>query len=297
MSESDACPYHSLLRRILSENEETARGATEARPDRTGVGTLSVFGGMLMFDLRDSTIPFVTTKTLYYKSVILELLSFLRGETDATKVGSKIWDGNTTREFLDARGLTHYRVGDMGPMYGHSFRNFGARYKGCDRADLDGFDQIENLIQQIRTDPYSRRHVITTFDPSVVNRCVLMPCHGIAIQFYVRDAELSCSVYCRSSDAFLGLPFNIASYAVLTYLVATKCELSPGDLIVYLGDAHVYKNHVEAVKEQLSREILPYPKLKVNPEVKVKDWSEITIEDFTVVGYVSHPVIKVPMAV
>ena len=284
------CPYHSLLKQLLNESE--------VRPDRTGTGTLSVFGGMLKFDLRES-VPFVTTKTLYYRSVILELLSFLRGETDASKVGSKIWDGNTTREFLDSRGLTDYRVGDMGPMYGHTFRNFGAEYKGCDESEESdkGFDQIENLIRQIRRDPHSRRHVITTFDPSVVDRCVLMPCHGIAIQFYVCGNQLSCSVYCRSSDAFLGLPFNIASYAVLTYIVAAKCDLGPGDLIVYLGDAHVYKNHVDAVKEQLSREILPYPKLTLSPEVKTKDWSEITIDDFTVTGYSPHPAIRAPMAV
>ena len=285
------CPYHALLEQILSKENGGVR------QDRTGTGTLSVFGGMLKFDLRNDTIPFVTTKTLYYKSVILELLSFLRGETDASKIGSKIWDGNTTREFLDSRGLVDYKVGDMGPMYGHSLRNFGAPYNGCDSTPRTGFDQIENLVRRIREDPNSRRHVITTFDPSVIERCVLMPCHGIAIQFYVDGNELSSSVYCRSSDAFLGLPFNIASYAVLTRIIATKCDLVPGDLIVYLGDAHIYKNHVEAVKEQLSREILPYPKLKVDPGVKDKNWSEIEFEDFTVSDYVSHPAIKAPMAV
>jgi thymidylate synthase len=296
------CPYHALLAQILREREHEP-----VRPDRTETGTLSTFGGMLKFDLRNEIVPFVTTKKLHYNSVILELLSFLRGETDASKIGSKIWDANTSREFLDSRGLTDYEVGDMGPMYGHNLRNFGAPYRGCKEAALQkektGFDQIENLIEGIRKDPYSRRHVITTFDPSNVSRSVLMPCHGIAIQFYVKKEQerstLSCSVYCRSSDAFLGLPFNIASYAILTYIIAEKasCGLVPGDLIVYLGDAHIYRNHVDAVKEQLSRTVLPYPKLKVNPEIKTKDWSEITLDDFTVVDYVSHPAIKASMAI
>lgn len=299
------CPYHTLLHQILSKDLKDSKdkdevshrsGQDDIRPDRTGIGTLSVFGGMLKFDLR-TTIPFITTKTLYYKSVILELLSFLRGETDATKIGSKIWDGNTSREFLDSRGLTDYKVGDMGPMYGHSFRNFGAPYEGCGKTAKTGFDQIERLIDGIRNDPYSRRHVITTFDPSVVDQCVLMPCHGITIQFYVEGNELSSSVYCRSSDAFLGLPFNIASYAVLTHITAMKCDLVPGDLIVYLGDVHIYKNHIDAVKEQLSRTILPYATMTVNPHVKGKDWADITYDDFTVTGYVSHPAIKVNMAI
>jgi thymidylate synthase len=291
MAVDTPCPYHALLASLLEKEDHL-------RPDRTGTGTLSIFGGMLKFDLRNGIVPFVTTKTLFYKSVILELLSFLRGETDSKKIGSKIWDANTTREFLDSRGLIHYDVGDMGPMYGHSFRNFGAQYEGCGQKTVQiGFDQIEHLIDGIRKDPYSRRHVITTFDPSVVDQCVLMPCHGIAIQFYVEGTELSCSVYCRSSDAFLGLPFNIASYAVLTYIVATKCDLVPGDLIVYLGDAHIYRNHVDAVKEQLSRTILPYPTLTVNPGLKDKAWEDITLDDFKVTGYVSHPTIKAPMAV
>lgn len=283
--------YHALLTKIIEKEQDPVR------PDRTGTGTLSMFGGMLTFDLRENVIPFVTTKTLFYKSVILELLSFLRGETDAKRVGSKIWDANTTREFLDSRGLYDYQVGDMGPMYGHSFRNFGEAYGGCDNTPRRGFDQIANLIDGIRKDPYSRRHVMTTFNPQVVNECALMPCHGIAIQFYVDCDAISCSVYCRSSDAFLGLPFNIASYAVLTYIVATKCDLVPGDLIVYLGDVHVYRNHVDAVKEQLSRTILPYPTFFVDPGVKEKEWEDITINDFNVIGYEHHPNIKASMAI
>ena len=316
-ADTPSCPYHDLLASLLKREDNV-------RPDRTGTGTLSIFGGMIKFDLRNGIVPFVTTKTLYYNSVILELLSFLRGETNASKIGSKIWDANTSREFLDSRGLTDYEVGDMGPMYGHAFRNFGAPYHftpilrpvehspsgTCSFPRIDngaisifekirksGFDQIENLIYGIRKDPYSRRHVITTFNPSVVKQCVLMPCHGIAIQFYVDGTEISCSVYCRSSDAFLGLPFNIASYAVLTNIVATKCDLVPGDLIVYLGDVHVYRNHVDAVKEQLSRTILPYPTLTVDPGVKDKAWDDITLNDFKVTGYVSHPAIKAPMAI
>lgn len=273
----------------------------EARPDRTGIGTLALFGHQLRFDISTS-VPFLTTKLLAWRTVIKELLWFLSGSTDTNILaaqGVSIWVPNTSRKFLDERGLKHYREGDMGPLYSHALRHFGATYKGCDE-NYSGYDQFTELIRGLKSDPYSRRHVMTTFDPSVVDQCVLMPCHGIAIQFFVsgeKPGRLSCHVYCRSSDSFLGLPFNIASYAVLTYIVAKLCEFVPWHLIVSTGDTHIYSNHVDQVKAQLTRNPLPFPKLVVSDAILNKDISDVTIDDFTLDGYVSYGYIKAPMAV
>jgi len=297
--------YINLVKDILSKGE--------ARPDRTEVGTLALFGKQLRFDISES-VPFLTTKQLAWRSVIKELLWFLRGSTDSKELeaeGVGIWAPNTSREFLDKRGLTHYREGDMGPLYSHALRHFGEPYKGCDASKSDtlvsgGFDQFTELIRGIKEDPYSRRHLMTTFNPAVVKECVLMPCHGIAIQFFVSGAnvesgesgtDLSCHVYCRSSDTFLGLPFNIASYAVLTYLVAKLCGKKPRDLIVSTGDTHIYANHVAQIKEQITRSPLPFPHLVVSDSVMNKPIEKITIEDFAITGYVCWPGIKAPMAV
>lgn len=276
----------------------------EARPDRTGVGTLSTFAHQLRFDISNS-VPFLTTKLLAWKTVIKELLWFISGSTDSKILESQsvtIWRGNTSRDFLDKRGLINYKEGDTGPLYSHALRAFGSVYSGCD-ADYKGkgFDQFEMLIKSLKTDPYSRRHVMTTFNPAVVDQCVLMPCHGIAIQFYVSgeipNQKLSCHVYCRSSDTFLGLPFNIASYATLTYLIAKLVEMTPGELILSTGDTHIYANHVDQVKAQLSRHPLPFPKLKISDSVLKKNVSEINIDDFELDGYISYGAIRAPMAV
>ena len=288
------CQYLEMLRRILLHGE--------ARPDRTGTGTLAIFGHQLRFDISRS-VPFLTTKALAWKTVVKELLWFLSGSTDSKVLesqGVSIWKANTSRAFLDARGLGGYREGDVGPLYPHALRSFGAEYAGCDQRGA-GFDQLSALIAGLKSDPYSRRHVMTTFDPSVVDKCVLMPCHGIAIQFYVNGdpggAGLSCHVYCRSSDSFLGLPFNIASYAVLTYLIAKLCGMKPNELVVSTGDTHVYANHVEQVKAQLTRSPLPFPVLVVSDDVLAKPIEEVTLDDFRLKGYVSHSAIPAPMAV
>lgn len=287
--------YLDILKEILYSGE--------ARPDRTGVGTLSVFGKQMKFDISKS-VPLITTKQLAWKTVIKELLWFLRGSSDSTVLeeqGVTIWKGNTSREFLDARGLNEYCEGDTGPLYSHSFRHFGAEYKGCKESYKgQGVDQIKNLIDGLKNDPYSRRHVLTTYDPENVDKCVLMPCHGIAIQFYVNgeDADLlSCHVYCRSSDSFLGLPFNIASYAVLTYVIAKLCNMKPNKLVISTGDTHIYSNHVEQVRAQLSRNPIPFPILTVSDSICNKNIEDITIKDFTLDGYVSYGNIKAPMAV
>lgn len=298
--------YLDCLRRII----RSQRG--DVRDDRTQIGTLSTFGCQWRFDV-SSSVPFMTTKQLAWKSVIKELLWFLRGETDSKILeaqGVGIWKGNTTREFLDTRGLNDYREGDLGPLYGFNLRHFGATYEGCN-ADYrgKGYDQIKVLIDGIKSDPYSRRHMMTTFDPSVVSKSVLAPCHGICIQFYVeKDAtsdatrHLSCHVYNRSQDMFLGVPFNIASYAVLLYLIAKLCEddyitIKPKDLIISTGDTHIYINHIEQVHEQCSRNILPHPKLVVSDSVRTKPLEDITVDDFDIIGYLCHSAIKAPMAV
>jgi len=308
--------YLDLLKELLNKAEATAKGGKEARKDRTGTGTFSVFGRQLRFSLENSQIPFITTKRLFFKGAIMELLWFLRGETDSKileKDGCMVWKENTSRSFLDAHGLTHYNEGDMGPMYGHTLRSFGSPYTNCDQPkdQKKGLDQMTKLIDGLRSDPFSRRHIITTFDPSVVDSCVLAPCHGIVVQFYVDENEdenenenendgelsISCQVYCRSSDTFLGLPWNIASYAMLTHIVAKKCGMHAKELVMCLGDAHIYTNHVEQVRTQLSRDPLPFPCLLLSDAVIDKKWEELAMDDFSVVGYMCHPPIKAPMAI
>jgi dihydrofolate reductase/thymidylate synthase len=297
MNEHEEYIYLNLLRDIMNVKE---------RPDRTGIGTKSIFARQLRFDI-SKTVPFLTTKQLAWKSVLKELLWFIQGKTDSKileKQNVMIWKGNSTREFLDNRGLCQYEVGDIGAMYGFNWRHFGAEYKGCQYDYTgQGYDQLKNLIEDLKKDPYSRRHMITTFNPTEVKNSVLMPCHGISIQFYVDDDNdtlqkyLSCHVYCRSSDCFLGLPFNIASYAIFTYIIAKLTDMKPRELIISTGDTHIYLNHLEQVNTQLSRQPLPFPILEVSDEIKNKDLNEINENDFNLVGYIHHPAIKASMAV
>jgi thymidylate synthase len=234
--------------------------------------------------------------------IILELLWFLKGQTDSKileKEGINIWKLNTTREFLDNRGLTHLREGDLGELYGISFRAFNAVYKGCDHNHIgEGVDQIQNLISGLKNDPFSRRHLMTTFNPASVSRSCLWPCHGIAIMFYVDEIDdikyLSCHVVNRSQDTVLGVPTNFASYAILTHIIAKYVDMKPKNLIVSMGDAHIYQNHYEQVKVQLSRKPLPFPVLKIKD---IKPIEELDITDFELIGYLYHPRISAPMAV
>jgi dihydrofolate reductase/thymidylate synthase len=283
--------YNNLLKNILYTGSD--------RCDRTNTGVYSIFADQMRFNIQNS-IPLLTAKRMPYKMIIKELLWFLRGETDSKileKQGVHIWADNTSKEFLKDRGL-EYHEGDLGPMYGSIWRAFGSQYKGCDQNYIgQGFDQITHIINSLKNDPYSRRHVMTSFNPAEVQNCVLMPCHGISIQFYVDDGKLSCHVYCRSSDCFLGLPFNIASYAIFTYIIALKTGYQPWELIMSLGDCHIYKNHLSQVHTQLDRDHLPFPKLVLNPAIKDKDWPEITVDDFTINGYICHPAISAPMAI
>lgn len=261
--------YHDLLTRILEEGAE--------KSDRTGTGTLSVFGHQMRFDLQQG-FPLLTTKKLHLRSIIHELLWFLSGDTNIRYLkdnGVSIWD-----EWADENG-------DLGPVYGFQWRSWPGR-------DGESVDQISKLVEQIRTNPDSRRLMVVAYNPAYVDEMALPPCHSL-FQFYVANGRLSCQLYQRSADTFLGVPFNIASYALLTHMVAQQCDLEPGEFIWTGGDTHLYSNHLEQTKLQLSREFLPLPTLNIKrrPET-IFDYR---FEDFEIAGYQSHPHIPAPVAV
>jgi thymidylate synthase len=261
--------YHDLLRLVLD------RGVFKA--DRTGTGTYSVFGAQARFGLRDS-FPLLTTKKLHLKSIIYELLWFLRGDTNIhwlQEHGVTIWD-----EWADAQG-------NLGPVY-------GAQWCAWKTADGRTINQIDNLIAMIRKNPDSRRLIVTAWNPSDVDKMALPPCHAL-FQFYVSNGELSCQLYQRSADLFLGVPFNIASYALLTLMVAQVCGLRPGEFIHTFGDLHLYANHLDQAREQLSRAPRPLPQMRLNPAVR--DIHAFQYSDFELVGYDPHPAIRAPIAV
>ncbi|MCQ1945650.1 thymidylate synthase [Arthrobacter sp. zg-Y859] len=247
------------------------------KSDRTGTGTRSVFGRQMRFDLSES-FPLITTKRVHFKSVALELLWFLRGDSNVRwlqEQGVSIWD-----EWADEDG-------ELGPVYGVQWRSWPT-------PDGGHIDQIAKLVEGIRKNPDSRRHIVTAWNPAEVENMALPPCHAL-FQFYVADGKLSCQLYQRSADTFLGVPFNIASYALLTLMVAQQTGLEPGEFVWSGGDVHIYDNHVDQVREQLSREPFPYPKLRIRrtPE-SIFDY---TLEDFEVLDYRHHPGIKAPIAV
>jgi thymidylate synthase len=261
--------YHDLLRLVLDH------GAP--REDRTGTGTLSVFGAQARFDLRER-FPLLTTKKLHLKSIIHELLWFLRGETNVRSLNEKgvtIWD-----EWADENG-------DLGPIYGAQW----VRWRSADGAPVN---QIDGVIADIKRSPQSRRLIVNAWNVGELDKMALPPCH-VLFQFYVNDGELSCQLYQRSADLFLGVPFNIASYALLTMMIAQVCELRPGEFIHTFGDLHLYRNHLEQAREQLSREFRPLPRMQLNPAVK--NISDFRFEDFTLSEYDPHPAIKAPIAV
>lgn len=262
-------PYLSLLNRILTEGHQ--------KGDRTGTGTLSVFGHQMRYDLQDG-FPLLTTKKLHLKSIIYELLWFLRGDTNVRWLqahGVRIWN-----EWADENG-------DLGPVYGHQWRSW-PDYRG------GTIDQIAQVEEMIKRNPNSRRMLVTAWNPAEVEDMALPPCHCL-FQFYVADGRLSLQLYQRSADTFLGVPFNIASYALLTMMIAQVCGLKPGEFIHTTGDTHIYLNHFEQVDLQLSREPRKLPVMKINPEVK--SIFDFKYEDFTLEGYDPWPAIKAPVAV
>jgi len=281
--------YLDAIRKIMEKGV--------AMDDRTGVGTISTFGEQMRFDLRKG-FPLLTTKRVFWRGVLEELLWFVRGDTNGkhlSEKGIKIWDGNGSKEFLEKRGLGHREEGDLGPVYGFQWRHFGAKYVDM-HTDYtgQGVDQLVECIDKIKNDPTDRRIIITAWNPADLQEMALPPCHMFC-QFYVANGELSCLMYQRSCDMGLGVPFNIASYALLTYMVAQVCGLKPGDFVHTLGNAHIYKNHVEPLKTQLERTPRPFPILKVNPDVK--DIDGFKAEDFELIGYSPHGKIAMEMAV
>lgn len=267
MSQIDT-PYEDLLRDVLAEG--TRKG------DRTGTGTRSVFGRQIRYDLAKG-FPLITTKRVHLKSVVYELLWFLRGDSNVRWLqerGVKIWD-----DWADESG-------ELGPVYGVQWRSWPT-------PDGGHVDQIAKVIEQIRTNPDSRRHIVTAWNPAEVDDMALPPCHAL-FQFYVADGKLSCQLYQRSADLFLGVPFNIASYALLTHMVAAQTGLEVGEFVWTGGDVHIYDNHVEQVETQLARDPYPYPSLRLAPRDSIFDYE---FEDIEVLGYVSHPTIKAPIAV
>lgn len=290
--------YHELLEHILHYGKE--------RSDRTGVGTIGVFGYQMRFDLAEG-FPLVTTKKVHLKSVIHELLWFLKGETNIRYLcenGVRIWDDWPYDKFRKSQDYSNETMsefaariaqdeafaqvwGDLGPVYGSQWRSWPDGSGGV-------IDQIAQVTHQIKVNPHSRRHIVSAWNVADIGQMTLPPCHTM-FQFYVQDGRLSCQLYQRSADTFLGVPFNIASYALLTMMMAQVTGLETGEFVHTFGDAHIYQNHLEQVKLQLSRECRPLPVMNINP--KVKDIFAFRYEDFELVGYHPHPAIKAEVAV
>lgn len=290
-SSHDEMQYLDLVKKIIEQGS--------SKSDRTGVGTFSVFGAQMRFDLRNDTFPLFTTRRIWWRAVAEELLWFVRGCTDARKLSDKgigIWNAHSSKDFLNSKGLCNREEGDLGPVYGFQWRHFGARYIDA-RTDYEGqgVDQLAAVIDTIKRNPDDRRMIVTAWNPVDVPHMALPPCHVLA-QFYVNGSELSCQTYQRSGDMALGVPFNVATYSLLTCMIARCCDLRPGDLVHTLGDAHVYRNHVEAIKKQLAREPRPFPTLQIN-KPPFCDIDSFDRKDFVLRGYDPHPAIKMELAI
>jgi thymidylate synthase len=287
--------YLNALQDILDNGED--------RPDRTGTGTRSIFGLQMRFDLTEG-FPAVTTKKLAWRAVVSELLWFIEGSGDENRLkeilhGDRysdkktIWSDNATAPYWVSKRMQRH-AGDLGRVYGVQWRRWRKPLIRVNKVILQNHDQLLELIDGIKNDPHSRRHIITAWNPGELELMALPPCHMMA-QFYVANGKLSCQMYQRSADMFLGVPFNIASYALFTHMIAQVCNLEVGDLIVVIGDAHIYNNHFDQVKEQLTRDPLPLPSLKLNPEIELI--TDFDMNDIELVNYQSHEAIKAPMAV
>lgn len=311
--------YLSLISRVLSSGE--------SRDDRTGTGTLSIFApGQLRFSLANDQLPLLTTKRVFYRGVVEELLWFMRGETNAKLLQDKqvhIWDGNASKQYLESIGLGMREEGDLGPVYGFQWRHFGAEYVDC-HTDYTGkgVDQLKDILEKIKNSPFDRRMIMSAWNPAGklltitsyknisynnhivdLKKMALPPCHMFC-QFYVSfpttgRPRLSCMMYQRSCDIGLGVPFNIASYSLLTKMIAHVCEMDAGEFILTMGDAHIYKNHCDALKVQIEREPYPFPKLKIKtPEGGgLEALERMQLEDFELIDYKCHGKIQMAMAV
>lgn len=287
--------YLDTLRNILENGE--------ARPDRTGIGTIGIFGLQMRFNLADG-FPAVTTKKLAWRAVVSELLWFIEGSGDENRLkeilhGERysdkktIWTDNARAEYWTSKRLQRH-PGDLGRVYGVQWRKWRKPLVRINKVVLQNHDQLLELISGIKDDPYSRRHIITAWNPGELDLMALPPCHMMS-QFYIANGKLSCHMYQRSADMFLGIPFNIASYALFTHMIAQVCNLEVGDLIISIGDAHIYQNHIEQVTEQLSRTPMPIATIKLNSEITVI--TDFDMEDIELINYESHNAIVAPMAV
>ena len=281
--------YLNLIKKILEKGVD--------KSDRTGVGTRSLFGVSMKFDLSQS-FPLLTTKKTFWRGIVEELLWFIKGDTNAKHLQEKnvhIWDGNSSRQYLDSIGLKHREEGDLGPVYGFQWRHFGAKYKTMyDNYSNQGIDQLKNVINTLQRDPNNRRIIMSAWNPVDLSKMALPPCH-ILSQFYVYNNRLNLQMYQRSADMGLGVPFNIASYSLLLRMVAQVTGLLPGEFTIVIGDAHIYKNHIKAMKEQIKRIPYAFPVLTINK--RVKDIEKFTYSDFKLNNYKYHSAIKMKMAV
>jgi len=288
--ESMELQYINLIKHILENGI--------SKDDRTGIGTLSIFSYNMTFNLRES-FPLLTTKKVYWKGVVEELLWFISGSTDSNilkEKGVKIWEGNSSREFLDSRGLSHYDQGDIGAGYGFQWRHFGAKYTNMyDSYEGQGVDQLKDVIYKIKNTPDDRRIIMSAWNPTDLDKMALPPCH-IFVQFWVdtNKKELHSQMYQRSCDVGLGVPFNIASYALLTCIIAKLCDLTPGDFHYCMGDTHIYKNHIDAIKLQINRDPYDFPKIKIKD---ITDIDNIKFDDIELIDYKYYENIKMNMAV
>jgi thymidylate synthase len=289
--------YLDLVREVIEKG-------VERKNERTGTGTMALFGRTCRYDLTGGKLPLFTTKQVSFKNVLVELIFFLRGKSHVSWLRQNhchIWDGNSSREYLDSVGLNHYPEGTLGPVYGCLWRNFGGDYQGADVDTGDsqygenkGIDQLAHVIEQLKTNPESRRHVVVAWNPSVLDKVALPACHTL-FQFFVDDDQLSCLMYQRSADLGLGVPYNVASYSLLTHIVAHLTGLRAKEFVHVMGDAHVYVNHVPALRQQLERTPLPCPKVTIAAQLQHLDGIEISQVD--VKNYKHHGKLSMKMAV
>jgi thymidylate synthase len=304
LQKSNDTIYFDLAKRVLQYGS--------IRENRTNIRTISIFSTSMRFHITDH-IPLMTTRYIPFNTIVEELLWFCRGDTDAKILQNKkirIWDGNSSRAFLDNRGLTNYPEGVLGPIYGFQWRHFGANYdtKYANTTEyyknnsepIGGFDQLKYIIDLLKNDPFSRRIILSAWNPADLNKMALPPCH-VKLVFRVDVINgkkyLSCKFSMRSSDFILAACYNVVSYSILTYILALKCDMIPHEIIYDADDIHIYENHIEQTKLQMSREPRPNPVLYLNPDLKNKDWHEMVAADFQLIGYFPHPPIKMPMAV
>lgn len=281
---ADQVAYNDLVEEIITRQNE--------KESRNGISTFSLFGKQLKFNLSNNTMPLLTTKFINFENIVKELLWFISGSTnyrDLEKQNVKIWSAYD-KEFLKKINLDYKTDGDLGPIYGFQWRHFGATYEGCDKDYKNcGVDQLQDLVKNLETDPNSRRHILTAWNPSDLKKMVLSPCHNF-IQFYVYEEKLSAHLYMRSSDVALGLPYNIASYALLTHMIANLCNYEAKELIISFGDVHIYSPHCENLQKQIKNPINEFPKIKLNKEICKID--EYKVEDIELINYQHGPKIK-----